>query len=103
MSDTVIVTGYFDLDPARRDDAIVVFTEMMERTRAEEGCEHYAFSADLTDPGRFHLVEQWSSLTTNEAHVQTPHFPTFLEQLGTLGVTGVSLSQWLGAEEKRLY
>src|SRR5688500_18935570 len=103
MSDTVIVTGWFDLDRARRDDAIAVFTEMMERTRAEEGCEHYAFSADLTDPGRFHLVEQWSSLATNEAHVQTPHFPAFLEQLGTLGVTGVSLSQWLGAEEKRLY
>ncbi len=103
MSDTVIVTGFFDLDPVHRESAVTVFTEMMERTRAEEGCEHYAFSADLTDPGRFHLIEQWASLAANEAHVQTPHFPRFLEQLGTLGVTGVSLTQWLDATEKRVY
>ena len=102
MSDTVIVTGVFDLDPSLRETAIAVFTDMMERTRAEEGCEHYAFSADLTDPGRFHLIEQWTSLATNEAHVQTPHFPTFLEQLGGLGITGVKLTQWLDATEKRV-
>ncbi|MGH9275383.1 MAG: putative quinol monooxygenase [Acidimicrobiales bacterium] len=102
MSDTVIVTGVFDLDPSRRERAIAVFTEMMERTRAEEGCEHYAFSADLTDPGRFHLIEQWSSLTLNEAHVQTPHFPTFLDQLGGLGITAVTITQWLGATGKRV-
>ena len=100
MSDTVIVTGTFDLDPARRHDAIAVFTEMMERTRVEDGCQHYAFTADLTDPGRFHLIEQWASLAANEAHVQTEHFPVFLTQLGDLGITGVSITQWLGATEK---
>lgn len=102
MSDTVLVTGVFDLDPARREQAIAVFTDMMERTRAEDGCEHYAFTADLVDPGRFHLIEQWSSLATNEAHVQTPHFPAFLEQLGALGTTGVTITQWLGATEKQV-
>lgn len=102
MSDTVIVTGVFDLDPARRERAIAVFTDMMERTRVEEGCEHYAFSADLSDPGRFHLIEQWSSLAANEAHVQTPHFPTFLEHLGDLGITGVTITQWLDATEKKV-
>ena len=102
MSDTVIVTGVFDLDPERREAAIAVFTDMMERTRAEEGCEHYAFTADLSDPGRFHLIEQWTSLATNEAHVQTPHFPTFLEQLGGLRITAVSITQWLDATEKKV-
>jgi quinol monooxygenase YgiN len=102
MSDTVIVTGTFDLDPELRENAIAVFTDMMERTRIEEGCEHYAFTADLSDPGRFHLIEQWTSLATNEAHVQTPHFPTFLQQLGELGITGVSITQWLGAAENKV-
>ena len=102
MSDTVLVTGVFDLDPALREQAIAVFTDMMERTRVEEGCEHYAFTADLVDPGRFHLIEQWSSLATNEAHVQTPHVPTVLEQLGGLGISGVTITQWLGATEKQV-
>lgn len=102
MSDTIIVTGVIDLDPAKRNDAIAAVTECMEATRAEEGCEHYAFSGDFADPGRFYVSEQWASQAQMDAHMATPHLATFLGAMGSFGVTAASLTKWEGATPSKL-
>jgi quinol monooxygenase YgiN len=102
MSDTIIVTGTIDLDPAKRDDAIAAALDVMEATRAEEGNEGYTFSTDLADPGRLHLVEQWASEAAMQAHMTTPHLATFMEKMATFGVTAASLTQWRGATPSKL-
>jgi len=102
MSDTILITGSIDLDPANRDAAIAAFTACMEATRAEDGCESYAFSADLTDPGRFHVSEQWRDQAANDAHGAGPALATLMGAMGSLGVTGASLTAWSGAEPKKL-
>lgn len=102
MSDTIIVTGVIDLDPAKRDDAIELFTWMMEVTRAEDGCEAYTFSADVSDPGRFHLSEQWASKDAVAAHGAAPHFIEFLGKMGAVGVTAFSATQWSGATPTKI-
>ncbi len=102
MSDTIIITGTIDLDPANRDAAIKAFSDCMEATRAEDGCEVYAFSADLADPGRFHVSEQWRDQAANDAHGAGPALATLMGAMGSLGVTGASLTAWHGAEPKKL-
>lgn len=102
MSDTIIVTGTIDLDPARMDDAVAAALEVMEATRAEKGSEGYTFSRDLTDPGRLHLVEHWASDEAMQAHMATPHLAAFMEKVATLGVTGASLTKWEGATGSKL-
>jgi quinol monooxygenase YgiN len=98
----IIVTGSFDLDPAKRDAAIEVFTACMVATRTEEGNDGYTFSADLEDAGRFHLVEHWASQQAIDAHMASPHLAELMGAMGALGVTGVSLTQWNGATGQKL-
>ena len=102
MSDTIIVTGVIDLDPAKRDDAIAAALAVMEATRAEEGAVLYTFSADLTDPGRFHLLEQWASAEAMEAHSKSAHLAEFMAKMGGFGVTRASLTKWDGATGSKL-
>lgn len=102
MSDTIIVTGVMDLDPAHRDAAIAAVTTLMEATRAEDGCEHYAFSGDFGDPGRFHISERWASQAAMDAHMATPHMAAFLGAMGGFGVTGASITKWEGATGTKL-
>jgi quinol monooxygenase YgiN len=97
MSDTIIVIGTIDLDPARMDDAVAAALEIMEPTRAEEGNEAYTFSRGLADPGRLHLMEQWSSEEAMDAHMTTAHLATFMDKIGKCGVTSATLTQWRGA------
>ena len=99
---SILVTGTIDLDPAHRDQAIKTFSECMAGTRAEDGCESYTFSADLEDPGRFHVSEQWASQEAMDAHMAGPSLATLMTAMGTLGVTGASLTKWDGATGSKL-
>lgn len=102
MSDTILVTGTIDLDPAKRDEAIAAALVVMEATRVEDGCEAYTFSADLADPGRLHVTEQWASQEAVDAHMASAHLAEFMGKMGTFGVTGASLTKWAGATGSKL-
>jgi quinol monooxygenase YgiN len=99
---SIIVTGTIDFDPAKRDEAIAAVTACMEATRQEEGCEHYAFSGDFADPGRMYVSEQWASQEAMDTHMATPHLAALMGAMGSLGVTGASLTKWEGATASKL-
>ena len=67
----IIVSGTFEVDPARRDEFLAERHERMRTSRAEAGCLEYTFSADPLDPGRVLLFERWevrpSSMPTSPA------------------------------------
>lgn len=97
----VLVTGVIDVDPARRDDFIALAQRCMAPTRDEPGCERYVFSADIDDPGRFHVSEQWASPEAVDEHMKSPHLAEFMGSLGGI-VTGASLTRWDGASGSKL-
>jgi quinol monooxygenase YgiN len=99
---TILVTGTIDFDPTKRDDAIAAVTACMEATQAEDGCERYVFSGDLTEPGRLYVSEQWASQEAMDAHMATPHLAALMGAMGTLGVTAASLTKWDGATASKL-
>jgi len=50
---------------------------MEEASRREPGCLLYAFSVDVSDPGRVRISERWESLEALEQHFATPHMAAF--------------------------
>ncbi len=50
-------------------------------TRAEAGCIRYDPHVDLEQPGRYVIVEAWSSVEAHALHLATPHF---LELVATI-------------------
>ena len=65
----LIIAGHFDVDPAQRDEFIRDREEGTKRSRAEDGCLAYAFSADPLEPGRVLLFERWESKDALAAHI----------------------------------
>lgn len=102
MSDTILVTGYFDIDPAHREAAAAAATAVMEATRAEDGCVRYDYSEALDKPGRIHVSEEWASQAAMDAHMATAHLAEFMGAVGGFGVTGASLTKWDGASPSKL-
>lgn len=97
MPGVLLVAGHIRLDPARRDAAIAAAREVMEATRREPGCVAYTFSADLGDPGLFHLFEEWESQEALDAHFQTPHMARFQQAMGGFGIREMSVQKYTGA------
>ena len=100
---TILVTGHFDLDPAKRDTFIAAAITCQEATRQEEGCVSYSFSADLSDPGRFHISEEWASQEATDRHGASEHFLTFMSSMGDFGVTSAAIQKWVGATSSPLF
>lgn len=90
----LIVAGEIEIDPARRDEAIAAAREMMGVTRGEPGCLTYAFSADLADPARFRIFEEWESQAALDAHFAAPHMAAFQARMAGLGVRGMQIRKY---------
>lgn len=103
MSDSILVTGTIDLDPANHDAALELLRKITGPTNAEDGCEHYSITPDVDDAGRFHVSERWRDQAAIDAHMAGPNLAELMGAMGTLGVTGVALDKWSGATSEKLF
>ena len=63
----VIVAGHLIVDPDERDAYLDGCREVVDLARRTDGCLDFAISADLVDPSRVNLYEQWASTEAVEA------------------------------------
>lgn len=79
-----------------QDDAVrSLLLDTMTASQAEDGCILYRFTADLTEPGVFHLVEMWRDEAALVAHLKGPVLQGFIERLQASG-TLLSSTAWRG-------
>ncbi|RIL08100.1 MAG: antibiotic biosynthesis monooxygenase [Proteobacteria bacterium] len=90
----IVVAGEIDIDPAHRDGAVAAAVRMMEATRGEPGCISYAFSADLAEPGRFRIFEEWESQQALDAHFAAPHMAAFQRAVAGFGVRRIAIQRY---------
>jgi len=80
----IVVAGTIPIRPEAREEAVRAAVAVVAATKGEEGCIAYDFYADLADPCRFHVFEEWASPEALAAHLQQPHTQAFLASLGRL-------------------
>jgi quinol monooxygenase YgiN len=57
----IIVSGSLHVDPAARDAYLEARVPILAHARHAPGCLDFSLSADLLDPGRINVYEQWRS------------------------------------------
>lgn len=70
-----------DLDEA----TLRVLTTMIEASRDEDGCLHYAYARDLLDPATMVILEHWRDQAALDRHFAMPHMATFRAALAESG------------------
>jgi quinol monooxygenase YgiN len=58
---TIIIAGWSIADPDKRDKAVAIFEDLVQRARSAPGCLDLAISADPVDPSRINTFELWRS------------------------------------------
>jgi len=95
----ISVLATLEIAEGRRDEFIKIFTELVPKVRAEEGCIEYAPWIDLEstiasrDEPRADVVvaiEKWESVEALEAHLIAPHMLEFRKSVEGL-VAGLTL------------
>jgi len=57
----VIVAGHLVVDPQQRTSYLAGCVSVVEQARRTPGCQDFAITADLVDPGRINIYERWES------------------------------------------
>ncbi len=82
----ILVTGRVQIPEEQRSRFLKVATEMCSRSRQDEGCSGYRFYADLEQPGRYVIIEEWDDDDALQRHFAQPHTGAFMSELpGLLG------------------
>lgn len=90
----LVIGGPIEIDPANRERAVAAANAMMEATRKEAGCIAYTFSADLSEPGRFHIFEVWEGAEALREHFESAHMARFQQEAGEFGIRGMNVQRY---------
>ncbi|UVO52758.1 putative quinol monooxygenase [Sphingomonas sp. SUN039] len=98
---TVVVLGDVRCASGEIDRMQEAIDTQVRATRAEDGCELYAFSRDVLDPEVLHIAEKWRDHAALTAHFATPHMAVFNAELGAAKVVSMSVKAY-DAEGERV-
>jgi quinol monooxygenase YgiN len=84
MSQPIRVVARVIALPDKVEQLKAVLIELIEPTRAEPGCIQYELLQNITNPTDFTFVEEWSSVTALENHLQSPHLQTAIAKINGL-------------------
>ena len=87
----IIIAGTVDVDPARRDEALVAGRPHMESTRSQKGCLDYNWSADGLVPGRIYVYERWETQDDLAAHLSGPYYLAMRDTIAAHGLRGADV------------
>lgn len=80
----IIVHAFIEVKEGMAQEFIKAADKCVKATRKETGNNFYTLYTDSFNPLKFIVVEEWESQSTLDAHMQTPHFITFGEEIESL-------------------
>ena len=72
----VRVVAHFVAKPESVEDVKAILTDMIDPTRAEDGCVTYELLQNIADPTDFTFVEEWRSKVDLDRHAESEHIKT---------------------------
>jgi quinol monooxygenase YgiN len=98
----VIVMGRAKFEPGEIDRLRGEMESLIRATRAEDGCQLYAFARDVLVPDVLHIAERWRDQAAIDAHFATPHMAAFGALLGAAKVESLLVTAYDSAGERVL-
>jgi quinol monooxygenase YgiN len=78
----LIALGHVYVQISHREEAAELMRDTQEHVREQPGCELYAFSEVLDDPGHFLSVQEWRDRAALDEHYRSEPFQRYQAQIG---------------------
>ena len=99
---TILVMGTIRLGAGEGAKAAKLLADHAEASRAEEGCEDYAFAFDAADPDLIRVTERWASPEALAAHGSADHQKAFGRALREHAPNAFNVEAWDGTYWRKL-
>lgn len=82
----IVIAGTVRLPEANRDQAMAAMRNMIEASRAEDGCLDDSYAFDVLDPGLVRVFELWRDQAAFDRHIAAPHLNEWRASWAALGI-----------------
>jgi quinol monooxygenase YgiN len=90
----LLIVGTVRLPPENLALAKRVMSPMIEATRGEDGCIHYAYAEDVAEPGLIRVSELWRDRESLARHFASAHLAAWRAAWPRLGISDRSLASY---------
>jgi quinol monooxygenase YgiN len=98
----IVITGTVRIPPGSLDRCRPAMRAMVQATRHEDGCLHYAYAEDVLEPGLIWVSEAWRDGATLGVHLNAPHFHAWRAAGDALGLHDRNLTVYEAASAQPL-
>lgn len=99
----ILISAQIDLDPAQREAALLSGQKWIDAALEQPGCIHYDWSADLNNPARVNVFEEWESEEALAKHFDGPAYAGMRDHIGGFGLTGAASRKYRVDAEGPVY
>jgi quinol monooxygenase YgiN len=99
----ILIAAQIDLDPARREEALLSARKWIDGALAQPGCIRYDWSADLSNPSRINVFEEWESEAHLASHFANAQYAGMRDHIGTFGLLGAESRKYRVDAEGPVY
>ncbi|MEL7190250.1 MAG: putative quinol monooxygenase [Pseudomonadota bacterium] len=82
----IVISAQIDLPAEKREEALRTAQPFIDGALRQDGCIHYDWSADLNNPTRVNVFEEWESEDALAHHFANKHYAGMLGHLGKFGI-----------------
>ena len=90
----VLISGELEFPPGKREAALAESRDWIDMALAEQGCRHYAWTADPHYPGRVHVFEEWDSGEDLQAHLEGEAYQGMAGHLANFSILGAETRKY---------
>lgn len=90
----IAISAKITVDPHSADAYVDAARQIIPLSRAETGCNHYAFGRDIDHPNIVWITEEWTSEEALREHLATPHIVAFLARTEALKLLAVDVKKY---------
>jgi quinol monooxygenase YgiN len=95
----ILIAAHIDVDPARREACLKTAQPYIDGALTQEGCLCYSWCADMNNPSRIEVFEEWTDEKALAGHFQDVHYAGMLAHIGSFGlINAVSAKYRVDAE-----
>ncbi|MEP7149269.1 MAG: putative quinol monooxygenase [Acidobacteriota bacterium] len=91
---TVKVVAHLTARPDKIEETRAALLELIQPTRAEDGCILYELSQNNADPTDFTFIEEWTTDAALDTHLQSEHIRTFQSKADELLTTAPDIRRY---------
>ena len=99
----IVISAQIDVDHAGREAALLGARSWIDGALGQPGCIHYDWSADLDNPARINVFEEWESAEALAGHFAGSQFAGMVAHLGQSGLQSVGSRKYRVDTEGPVY